>query len=152
MATHANDWFYSDSRAYRIERYDAGGELRGVYTRSLTPPPATEADLERFLDRIRGERPEPTRFDQMMRAAPLPERMPAYERLAVDALGNLWALRHGGADPARCWDVWQKAPPLLAEACLPERFTVLDIGETSILGVLRDELDVERVALYRLAK
>jgi hypothetical protein len=41
---------------------------------------------------------------------------------------------------------------MFGQACLPDRFTVLDIAGTSVLGVLRNEDDVEQVARYRLVK
>ena len=40
----------------------------------------------------------------------------------------------------------------LGAVTMPGRFRPYQIGDTGILGVLRDELDVERVRLYELIK
>lgn len=76
----------------------------------------------------------------------------AYEGLVIDRGGDVWARRPAGADSPRCWDVYGRRPALLAEACLPERLTVLDVAGASVLGVLRDELGAEQIVVYRLSK
>ena len=79
--------------------------------------------------------------------------MPAYDKLLVDELGNVWARPYSAFDLEPCWHVYRRAtqgPEAFAKACLPERFTPLDIGASSILGVTRDENDVEFVVRHAL--
>lgn len=150
--THGEHWFYTAGRQYRVEQYDSNGELRAIYAYRSDPPRVREGDLDAFLDRMLEGYERPTAWELRLRRVPLPERIPAYADLRVDHVGNVWARPHGGPDPENCWHVYQRQPALLAETCLPDHFEVLDIGEDAVLGVLRDELDVEHVAVYRLLK
>ena len=81
----------------------------------------------------------------------VPETRPAYGALAVDRRGDVWVSTYSPtAEPARAWYVFSPDGRWLGEIRMPERFSVLDIGDDWILGVWRDSLDVERVRLYRL--
>jgi hypothetical protein len=151
-SVRGNEWFYSDGEEYRIEQYDMAGRLRGVYSYPAEPRPVTRRDLEEYLTAFRARVGGPTLREELLRRSPLPERMPAYARLVIDREGNVWAEPHAGAKPQTCWHVYQRRPPLFAEACFPERFRVLDIAGGSVLGVLRDENDVEQIARYRLLR
>lgn len=152
IVTGGESLYYTAAEEYRVAQYDTHGALRAVYTRADRPPEVRREDLDAYLARLRGDQEGPTSFERAMRNAPLPERMPAYADLAVDALGNVWARPHGGAVETNCWDTYQRHPPAFAGICLPERFDPMDIGDDWILGVLRDELDVETVALFGLSK
>jgi hypothetical protein len=151
-AVTGKEWFYSGGDEYRVEQYDMAGRLRGVYSFPAKPRSVTQRDLEEYLTGVRPTRGGPSLREQLLRKAPLPERMPAYDGLVIDRDGNIWAVPHGGAKPQNCWHVYQRRPPLFAQACLPDRFRVLDIAGASVLGVLRDENDVEQIARYRLVK
>jgi hypothetical protein len=151
-AAHGSEWFYTGGEEYRVEQYDTEGRLRGDYSYPARPRSVTPRDLEEYLEGIRAEVGGPSPYEQLLRRAPLPERMPAYAGLLIDHEGNVWAASFAGAKPQNCWHVYQRRPPLFAKACLPDRFTVLDISGASILGVLRDENDVEQIARYRLVK
>lgn len=151
-AVRGSEWFYSGGEEYRVEQYDVTGRLRAVYSYPAEPRSVTQGDLEEYLEEFRAAVGRPTLREQLLRKAPLPERMPAYAGLVIDSEGNVWAAPHVGAKPRSCWHVYQRQPPLFAKACLPDRFTVLDIAGASVLGVLRDENDVERIARYRLVK
>jgi hypothetical protein len=75
----------------------------------------------------------------------------AYTKLIIDAKGNLWAAVHGDDNSPKCWHVHVVAPHReFAEVCLPNRFTLLDVRSESLIGILRDDYDVEQVARYDL--
>lgn len=152
LAVHGQEWFYTDGAAYRVERYDKEGILRGVYVYTAEPPPATQADFELLLNRMRRGRAQPSTSEQMLRQTPLPKQMPAYAALKVDRAGNVWARPYQGGVPRNCWHVYQGKPVVFVEACLPDRFEIFEVGEDWVLGVGRDSLDVESVVVYRLAK
>jgi hypothetical protein len=82
----------------------------------------------------------------------LHETLPGYERILVDGFGNLWAKPYLVDDPESCWHVFERRVARFAKACLPQDLVPLDIGQQALLGVVRDELDVEFVARYRLNK
>ncbi len=152
MAVRGSEWFYSGGAEYRVEQYDMSGRLSAIFAYAGQPRAVTQADLDDYWKETRDEAGGPSLREQLLRKAPLPERMPAYAGLLIDREGNVWAAPHGGVKPQNCWRVYQRRPPAFAQACLPDRFTVLDIAGTSVLGVLRDENDVEHVARYRLVK
>jgi hypothetical protein len=152
MAVRGSEWFYSGGEQYRVEQHNMTGRLSGLYAYPAEPRAVTQGDVEDYLKEIREEGGGPNLREQLLRRAPLPERMPAYAGLAIDREGNVWAAPHGGVKPQNCWHVYQRRPPAFARACLPDRFTVLDIASTSVLGVQRSENDVEQVARYRLVK
>lgn len=85
---------------------------------------------------------------------PVASEFPAHRLLHVDRSGNLWVEsypRPGESGP-RTWTVFDAAGRMLGDVALPERLWIFEIGEDYVLGVERDELDVEHVRLYSLVK
>ncbi len=80
-------------------------------------------------------------------------RVPAFDRLIADRVGNLW-VREGGSAPGTptSWSVFNPAGRWLGDVPIPAGFTPTDIGTDYVLGVSRDADDVEAVALYRLTR
>lgn len=75
--------------------------------------------------------------------------MPAYADLLPDALGNLWAKAgSGGSD----WFVFNPSGEYVGRVQIPKGLTVHQIGQDFVLGVERDELDVQHVIQYRLSR
>jgi len=123
-----------------------------VYVYTAEPPSVTEADFELFLRQGRGNQTQPSTRERLLRQTPLPKRMPAYSALRVDRAGHVWARPYLGVASRNCWHVYQAEPAMFAEACLPDRFEVFELGEDWVLGVQRDSLDVESVVVYHLVK
>jgi hypothetical protein len=89
----------------------------------------------------------------LLAAAPRPDRRPAYDRLLADATGALWVSAHSlrDAEPAR-WDVFDSVGAWLGVVMMPDRFRPLDVGADWVLGVIVDELGVERIQLRSLLR
>jgi hypothetical protein len=88
-------------------------------------------------------------FRQMSRH----ETFPAYASLRLDRSGYLWVedyRRPGDEQPV--WQVFDPEGVLVTSVHTPEGLRILDIGDDYVLGVVRDEFDVERVRLHRLEK
>ena len=84
---------------------------------------------------------------------PLPETYPAYTGIALSAEGYLWVREYDlPGNEANNWSVFDAEGTLLGTLGLPPRFRPLDIGPDYILGVWRDEDDVEHVRMYDLVK
>jgi hypothetical protein len=82
-----------------------------------------------------------------------PEFLPAYSVLQLDAAGLLWVEEYrapGEVEPR--WQLFDSEGRWLTTVETPVRFRVLDIGVDYLLGVWRDELDVEYVHLYGLER
>lgn len=82
---------------------------------------------------------------------PLPDTLPAFEALHVDARGRVWLARFRLHDegPTR-WVVFGPAGELLGQAETPWPFEVHHIGAGHVIGVWWDEFDVQYVARYAL--
>jgi hypothetical protein len=83
----------------------------------------------------------------------LPERKPAYGRLIVDADDNLWVAeyeRH--RDAMNRWNVFDPDGRWLGAVSTPAGLMIHEIGSDYLLGVRRDEFDVEYVQLYELRR
>jgi hypothetical protein len=55
-------------------------------------------------------------------------------------------------DEPRKWEVFDPAGAWLGTLSTPARFSVLEIGRDYVLGVRRDDLDVEHVQVLRLRR
>jgi len=151
----------------RIVRVDGRGRTVGA------------EDVDRFaafvLDPWRGNQDERRRLEERLEAA-LGRPVPAFADVEVDAAGNVWArdfdhldavawfdhydalgglgisTERSELDRSRRWAVIGTDGRYLGEVLTPPRFRVHDIGEDWVLGVWRDELDVEYVRKYPLIK
>ena len=94
-------------------------------------------DARRFVDQV-----------------PQPDTRPAYGSLMLDDAGHLWVER-GPTDETSSTSVdylvFDPAGTLLGVVALP-RLHVLEIGEDYVMGVYRDELEVQYVKVYGLTK
>jgi hypothetical protein len=80
--------------------------------------------------------------------------MPAYATgLKGDRSGNVWvpAFEIARGTPTR-WSVFDPDGRYWGDLTTPARFRVLEIGDDYVLGVWRDDLDVEYLRKYELRK
>lgn len=86
--------------------------------------------------------------------APHEDRFPAYERIEATRDGELWVqlYRPPTDDGPTRWLVFDEQGRALGEIAVPRRFRIDEIGRHYVLGVERDELDVEHVRLYRIVR
>ena len=86
---------------------------------------------------------------------PAPERRPAYSDLELDPDGFVWAAEYrglqGAGKPTR-WLVFSPQGEWLGSVSTPPRFEVYEIGREYILGLLRDDFDVEHVQVLALSR
>jgi hypothetical protein len=84
-----------------------------------------------------------------------PEDQPVFQELIVDDEGHVWlqGFEPPGADvePSRWW-VFDGAGRLLGRVSLPAGLEVHAIRGDRIVGVARDELEVERIQVHRLRR
>ena len=154
VAVNGDSWFYTNGIDYRIEERDTLGRLRAIYRYGAQPRGSTEEDRTRFLaKRLEDVKGQPSRVEDVIRDIPLPERMPADRSLIIDDENNVWAALYADGDGPSCWHVYLQQPkPTLARVCLPPRFTLFDVRANNLVGIDRDEFDVERIARYAVRK
>lgn len=116
----------------------------------------TDADLnaarQRTLARIGDNQQRRAEYERSWADVPKPTRFPYWGTAMVDKVGNLWISDYATPRSGpRGWNVFSDEGRLLARVTMPDRFTPKEIGLDYILGVTRDEFDVEYVQLYRLS-
>ena len=140
-----------------IERRDASGKVTGLI-RWRGPPRRRTSEI---WDRYRKEAPsslsdERRRMrveDLLKRDLPLPDFVPAFDRLLRDSEGNLWIHRYRlpwDADDE--WDVIDERGRWLGTVTTPRNVTVLQVGSDFILGRHLDGLGVEEIRVHPLRK
>ncbi|MDX1395526.1 MAG: hypothetical protein R3195_14155 [Gemmatimonadota bacterium] len=113
-----------------------------------THDPLTAEHVREFV-----ERGDPTPDTRRRREGALetlepPEHLPAHGGLLVDVDGRPW-LRPFGIDET-AWTVLDRDGAWLGSVELPPGLAVFEIGSDYVLGVRRDELDVEYLVLHDL--
>jgi hypothetical protein len=88
-----------------------------------------------------------------LREAARPPTRPAYGEFLVGPEGGLWvaAYEAAGGTP-RDWYVFSSAGRWLGTVRMPDRFRLQQVGDGWVLGVARDEDDVEYVRLHPLRR
>lgn len=142
--------------AFSVRVYDADGSLLHVVRQRRDPISVEAEDFARQRESLLAEIEDPgwrRRTEEMLEQMPRHETFPAYASIEVDQTGRLWIeeyRRPGDEQPV--WQVFDQEGVLVARVRTPVGLRILDIGRDYVLGVARDDLDVERVRLYRLEK
>lgn len=142
--------------SYSVRILDAEGAPLHVVRQTREPVPTTEADFDAFAESQLADVESESRrasIRTMLADMPRHETFPAYEDTRLDRVGNLWVeeYRRPG-DEQTVWQVFDRDGVLAARVRTPEGMDVLDIGDDYVLGLVRDDLDVERLRLHRLMK
>lgn len=146
--------YTADGASAEVRVLDASGALRRIYRFDRSPAEVTaqdrEAYRERFLDPI-PPGPFRNRAESALEGDAFPSHMPVFQAMRHDRAGNLW-LEDYRADPSASprWTILDSSGRWLGSVTTPAGLRVLDIGADYLLGVTRDELDVEHVLLYGL--
>lgn len=151
---HGGRIYYTPADRYEVRVMDGTGRLERIIRREHEPVAVTaamhDAAVERNLEGIDDENWRKRRRT-MIEDMPVPEFLPAIQRLRVDDAGRIWTQRYAELpDEPRTWDVFSAEGEWLTSVRTPPRFNPLEIGQDYLIGVLRDELDVEQVRLYEL--
>lgn len=147
--------FIGDQSTFEVGAYRPDGRLVSLVRIPGVDLALTKADAQAAMEKQLAEVPAPARpgIRAMWRSYSLPAEKPAYSRLLVDADGNLWVGAYAGspATPEH-WRVFDPDGRWLGTVSVPADFRISWIDEAGVLGVGRDSLDVERVALYGLRR
>jgi len=151
----AGDRFYvADNATYEIQVYSVDGRLTHLFRKRHTPLVVTDADVSALRDSVFANESDRILLRSWDNRPPPPETMPAYAPyIHIDRELNLWVREYTRVG-AREWaySVFNEGGVFLGMVPFPMGLTVLDIGRDYVLGLVRDELDVEYVQLYQLHK
>lgn len=154
--------FYGTGEQFAVEVYSISGQrLRTIGLPRAREPVTDELKAEwhavqarRLREMIlqRGGTP-PVEEGSRVREPVFKDSVPAFGEFRVDPDLNLWigeSVMSGGR-PVR-WTVLSAEGQWLAEVTVPERFRIWEVGRDYLLGVWRDEDDVERIQMYRIQR
>jgi hypothetical protein len=143
--------------AFRIDVQDLHGRLLRSIRLDHVRRPVRDADLEAQLaaqlERARSD-DERARIRQSFAALSRSELMPAHgSAMLLDAVDHLWVEGyHAPTDSGRQWHVFDPDGRYLGEVEVPGELRVVDVAADQVLGIWRDDLDVESIRRYRLIK
>ena len=130
---------------YEILLFDLGGSLRRIARLAVPPPGRTGEHLMAVVpdDRMRAL------YEQL----PLPAALPGYVKLVFADTGELWAQRYlAPGTPLSRWDVFHPDGQYLGRVEIPASFRLHAVSDGQLLGVQKDELEVERVQVRDLIR
>jgi len=143
----------------QFERFDRDGQLEQLVRWSESAPPLTESHWEEYLAVRWGtldpmvSRPEDMEAELARSKAAAQGPLPISGGVRGDDEGNAWVAEYS-PDPRHSerYRVFSPTGRFVGWVQLPNRFEVLDIAQGLVLGVHRDALDEETVAMYRLQR
>lgn len=154
-ATAGTAVFIGDQERFEIGAYAADGSLQRFIRIPGVDLSIAPAELESLKERQVAAAPDYQRASRRayLEEVEVPPTRPAYQYLLVDETGNLWASEYARPpDLPVEWTVLDARGRWLGSVVMPRRFRPYQIGDSWVLGVAWDELDVESVRLYELRK
>jgi hypothetical protein len=144
------DWLYvGRSERYEIECYDRTGVLKRIIRVRQSPRPVTASMISahrkapRFRDSPSRPNVSPTIDDAFY-----PKTLPPYAVFRVDDAGRLWVQDYPAPGEQPRWSVFDQDGRLVANVLTPAGVEVLEVGSTYLIGLWRDEDEVEYVRVY----
>lgn len=140
---------------WEIRTYDEDGGPRRLTRVDRAPRPVTAEDQEAAIAEVSAmsDRPRGVVREHYEKIE-IPERMPAYGRILLDADDHLWVeeYRAPGQTGPTPWLVVDPDGRLLGTVATPEGLVLHEIGRDYLLGVALDELETQRVVMYPLER
>ena len=85
--------------------------------------------------------------------APARRTLPAFRQLLVDSEHSIWVGRpHRRSDASSSWIVLAADGTPEASVEVPPDVEILEVGETYVVGLRRNDADVEQIVLYELQR
>ncbi|HSG07163.1 MAG TPA: 6-bladed beta-propeller [Longimicrobiales bacterium] len=141
---------------FEILVFDQDGSLTRIIRMDHPLRPVTEDLKEALLDAALDRQTDPSGeagVRTYYRDAYYPDFLPAYRSFRADALGYLWVQGYRPSwEGPPIWTVFDPEGRTVARLAMPDGLTVTDIGGDYVLGVERDEMDVQFLRLYGLSR
>jgi hypothetical protein len=139
------------SDGYHLTAWAPDGSMRWIARLGRPLRPADPAAVEAFIEAVSAGSPDPAATRDFYRGRTFPPFFPAFDRLLLDDQGNSWMRAyHGPHDQGEArWHVLDPEGRWLADALLPGALQVTEITGDAVVGVFRDDLDVESVRVLR---
>jgi hypothetical protein len=136
---------------FHLTAWAGDGSVRWMARLHRPLRPTDGGEVEAFIEAMASRSPDPAASRTFYEGRSFPPVFPAFDRLVMDDQGNSWMrVDHAPHDQGDArWLVLDPEGGWLAEALLPGGIQVTRITEDRVVGVFRDELDVESVRVFR---
>jgi len=155
IATHGARIYVGDPGSYEIRAFRADGTLERILRRPVERRAVDPAEVTRLKEQELAATEERWRrtLEDKWKNAPVATHHPAFASMTVGADGDLWVEEPKVTpdDPGRA-SVFDPDGRLLGSVPLPGNLRITEIGRDYLLGVWKDESDLEHVRLYRVRK
>ena len=140
----------------QVEKRGADGELLRIIRWAGEPRPVTSDVIARYRSEQLEQADTPEfrqSVESMLEGLVFPEHIPVYQSLLVDTEDHLWVERYRTTwEDERRWWVFDPSGRWMGEAPVPTDLDIREVGSDYVLGVRRDESNVERVVVYGLSR
>jgi len=157
VAVTPNRLYLGSGDAYEILAYTPDGALESVIRLDQEPAVLTQNLIDLYIEERVAEAADDMDQAREIRSGyndvPFPETIAAYQSFRTDPLECLW-VEEGRlpGDNVPVWSIFDTEGVLQARVSLPEDVDLLEAGVDYILGLVRDEFDVEYVQMFRLER
>lgn len=140
--------------AFQVQGMEPDGTPLWIARLDLPRRPVDAAAREAFIDAMTANAPDPAAARAAYADRPFPLHFPTLDQLVMDTEGNTWmrAYRAPYDEGEARWHVVDREGAWQADALLPGRLRVTRITPDAVVGIYRDELEVESVRVYRRAR
>jgi hypothetical protein len=141
-----------------VRWYDVSGALQQIARWTPEPQPVDEEAWTAYSTSYQGlSSPEidHSRTEQMLRdlRPAASESLPLFKTIFVDDSGYVWIGEYEiGWEAIERFLVMSPEGRWVTTVEMPDRFTLLDVSPTAILGVEKDDWDVQAVSVYEIVK
>jgi hypothetical protein len=143
--------FIGDNAGSVVRTFDHSGGAHEPITLPLKPIPFSAVERADFRKRFLAKIAPISR--QQAEELEMPTSTAAFLDLHADLLGHLWAQRPTiRQDAENAWVIVDVNGTTIGQATLPARFRPLEIGADYVLGVARDEDDVQFLQVHALTR
>jgi 6-bladed beta-propeller protein len=166
LALQRDHFYFAHSKDFDIAVYRADGTLERRVRRPWTRVAVEDADVERYLATVRAQGRLPTgqrESERITRGLQIADTMPAHGKILIDPDENIWVQAYRSTDAhwitgrekhalPRGWSVFDSSGVWLGELETPAGLDVREVGRDYVVGITRDDDEVERVAVHSLIK
>jgi hypothetical protein len=155
-AIGADRVYAGDNDSMFIDVFTIDGKPSGRVRVAEREIPVTAADLANYrkwrLEFAGDNAQRRSEFELEWTKVPRPKRHPYWGRALVDKQNNLWISSPWDLSKPESWTVFDRNGRKLATLTMPPRFAVREVGTDYVLGIAKDEDDVESVRVYGLTR
>ena len=156
QAVGPDRFYYGSGDSWEVKAYDPAGQIRRLVRLARAPLSVRDADLSAVIEEEVAEADDPSQAPEIragFEEMPVPDFMPAFAGIHVDALGFLWVERYRRpGDEMPIFDILNPEGALVGRASLPVGSDILEVGPDFVLLLQRDELGVEFLRLFELQR